>query len=165
MGLLLTLGLIAQPKAEYPALKQRLQRGNYAEARAGFEALLKEKNPLPGAFVGQAYCLRSVGQYSDALETLDTGLKVHPDDPSLLALRADLFFSLGKWDEAAKDAEAAIKKEDANFLARWVRVRLLRDKGDIAAADKDVRWFVKTYSDASAAGKDIVDADKLLLIG
>ena len=77
----------------------------------------------------------------------------------------DLFFFLGKWDDAAKDAEAAIKKEDANFLARWVRVRLLRDQGDIPAADKEVRWFVKAYSDASAAEKDIADPEQLLLIG
>ena len=45
MLLLLALGLAAQPKTDFPALKQRLQRGNYAEARAGFEAILKEKNP------------------------------------------------------------------------------------------------------------------------
>ncbi len=155
----------AQPKTDYPALKQRFQRGNYAEARAGYEALLKEKNPQPAAFVGLAACQRAEGQYSDALDTLDAGLKAHPDDPTLLAHRADLFFFLGKWDDASKDAEAAIKKQDANFLARWVRVRILRDKGDIPAADKEVRWFVKAYSDASAAGKDITDAELLLLIG
>jgi len=83
----------------------------------------------------------------------------------LLAQRADLFFSLGKWDDAAKDAEAAIKQQDANFLALWVRVRLLRDKGDLPAADKEVRWFVKRYTEASNAGKDITDADLLLIIG
>ena len=29
----------AQPKSDYPALRQRLQRGNYAEALAGYEEL------------------------------------------------------------------------------------------------------------------------------
>src|SRR4051812_48477368 len=33
----------AQPKVDYPALRQRLLRGNYAEARTGYEALLKEE--------------------------------------------------------------------------------------------------------------------------
>jgi tetratricopeptide (TPR) repeat protein len=139
MLILLTFALFGQPATEFPALKQRLQRGNYAEARAGYEVLLKDKNPAGGAFVGLALCLRAEGRYSDALEALDAGIKSHPDDPSLLAQRADLFFFLGKWEDAGKDAETAIKKQDANLLARWDRVRLLRDVGDIPAADKEVR--------------------------
>jgi tetratricopeptide (TPR) repeat protein len=165
MLLILTVALVAQPKVDYPALRQRLQRGNYAEARAGFEEVLKDKNPPVAAFVGHSACLRAEGEYTRALEALDAGLKAHPDDPALLARRADLFFSLGNWDDAAKDAEAAIKKQDGNFLARWTRVRILRDKGDLAAADKEVRWFVKAYSDASAAGKDIAEPETLVIIG
>jgi tetratricopeptide (TPR) repeat protein len=164
MILLLSIALATQPKEEYPALRQRLQRGNYAEARAGYQSLVKEKNPARAAFVGLAHSLRAEGKYSDALEALDAGLKAHPDDPTLLAWRADLFFFLGRWDDAAQDVDRAIKKEDGNLLGRWVRVRLLRDKGDLPAADREVRWFVKTYSEASAAGKDIVDADSLVLI-
>lgn len=156
---------MAQQKTEYPALKQRLQRGNYAEARAGYEELIKTEKPAPAAFAGLAACFRAEGQYSEALESLDTGLKAHPNHPDLLAHRADLFFFLGKWDDAAKDAEAAIKQQDANFLALWVRVRLLRDKGDIPAADKEVRWFVRKYTEATNAGKDISDPDLLLIIG
>jgi tetratricopeptide (TPR) repeat protein len=164
MLLLLSLVLVAQPKTDYPALKERVQRGNYSEARAGYEALLKEEKPAVAAFAGLAAVERAGGDYSKALDTLDAGLKTHPDDPTLLSHRADLHFALGKWDDAAKDAEAAIKKEDANFLARWVRTRVLRDKGDLAAADKEVRWFVKAYSDASAAEKDITDPELLLVV-
>lgn len=165
MLLLLTLMLAAQPKVDYPALKQRLQRGNYAEARAGYEELLKEKNPPVAAFVGLAACLRAEGEYSRAIETLDAGLKAHVDDPTLLAQRADLFFFLGKWDDATRDADAAIQKQDANFLARWTRTRILRDTGNLAAADKEVRWIVKAYTDASTAGKDITDPELLVIIG
>jgi tetratricopeptide (TPR) repeat protein len=156
--------LTAQPKTDYPALRQRLQRGNYAEARTGFEAILKEEKPAVAAFAGLSATHRAEGEYSRALDAIDAGLKTHPDHPTLLALRADLHYFLGKWDDAAKDAEAAIKKDDANFLARWTRTRILRDKGDLPAADKEVRWFVKTYSDASAAGKDITDPELLLII-
>src|SRR5580704_9154185 len=107
---------IAQPTTEYPALKQRLKRGNYAEAKAGYEELIKtEKSPI-AAFIGLAECFRAEGEYQEALETLDTGLKTHSDDPDLLAHRADLFFFLGKWDEASTDAESAIKRQQTNFL-------------------------------------------------
>ena len=169
LALLLTLALpvtgFAQTKTEYPALKQRLQRGNYAEARAGYEPLCKSEKPELAAFLGLAACERAEGHYDEALEVYDRGLKALPDNAELLAQRADLYFFLGKWDEAARDAESAITREDSCFLARWVRARLLRDKGDIAAADKEVRWFVKAYSDASQAGKDIVDVDRLLIVG
>src|SRR5689334_8167997 len=120
MLLLLSVLLVAQPKTDYPALKQRIQRGNYAEAATGYRGLLKEPKPEVAAFVGLAACRRAEGDYAEALETLDAGLKAHPDDPTILSHRADLHFALGKWDEAAKDADAAIKKQDANFLARWV---------------------------------------------
>ena len=165
MLLFLTLVLAAQPKTDYPALKQRLQRGNYAEARGGFEQLVKEEKPQVAAFAGLALCLRAEGEYPKALDALDAGLKVHPDDSTLLAERADLHFFLGRWDDASKDAEASIKKQDGNFLARWVRARVLRDRGDLPAADKEVRWFVKTYTDASQAGKEITDAERLLVVG
>lgn len=149
-----------QPKAEYPALKQRLQRGNYAEALAGYTELA-EKEKLPLAFIGMAACQRAVGEHTKALDALDAGLKAAPDNPDLLAQRADLLFALGKWDDASKDADAALKKHPDHFLARWVLARVLRDKGDLAAADIAMRWFVKTYSDAE---KEITDPEKLLVV-
>ena len=154
----------AQPKVEFPALKQRLQRGNYAEALAGYDEHAKADKPVPAAFLGQAACFRALGENLKAFDALDAGVKAHADNPDLLALRADLFYSLGKWDDATKDAEAAIKKQADHFLARWVRARVLRDKGDLAAADTEMRWFVKAYTDASNADKDITDSEKLCIV-
>ncbi|WP_439631286.1 tetratricopeptide repeat protein [Gemmata sp.] len=164
MLLLLTAAVVLQPKADYPALRQRLLRGNYAEARTGYEALLQEDKPAAAAFVGLARVHRETGEYARAADALDAGLKRYSGDATLLAHRADLALSLGKWDDAAADAEAAIKTDEKNFLARWVRVRLLRDRGDVAAAEKEVRWFVKAYTDASNAEKDITDPDLLLIV-
>lgn len=154
----------AQPKVEYPALKQRLQRGNYAEALAGYDELAKGDKPPPAAFVGQAACHRALGDTLKALDALDAGLKLHADHPELLAHRADLLYSLGKWDDATKDAGTAIKKDANQFLARWVRARVLRDKGDLAAADTEMRWFVKAYTDAANADKEITDSEKLVIV-
>ncbi len=153
----------ADPKPDYPALKQRLQRGNYAEALAGYDELAtKEKLPL--AFMGQAACYRAQGENAKALDAIDIGLKASPDNPDLLAHRADLLFALGKWEAATKDAEAAIKRDSKHFLARWVRARVLRDNGDLAGADTEMRWFVKTYTDAATRDQEIKDAEKLLIV-
>lgn len=145
--------------------RQRLQRGNYAEARLGFGELAKDAKLAPRAAIGIAAAWRAEGEYSRALDTLDGALKAAPDDLDCRAHRADLLYSLGKWDDALKDAEAALAKQDKHFLARWVRARILRDKGDTAAADKEVRWFVREYSDASSAERDITDPELLLIVG
>gem|GEM_PF-312032 len=156
--------LRAQEKIEYPALKQRLERGNYAEALAGYQELAKTEKSPPVAFIGQAACYRALGENVKALDALDAGLKLSPENADILAHRADLFYSLGKWDDALKDAEAAIKKQADHFLARWVRARILRDKGDLTNADIEMRWFVKAYTEAAAAEKEITDPEKLLII-
>jgi tetratricopeptide (TPR) repeat protein len=149
---------------EFPALRQRLQRGNYAEALAGYDEHARAEKPVPAAFLGQAACYRALGEHTKALDALDAGLKALPDNPDLLAGRADLCYSLGQWDEATRDAAAAIKKRGDHFLARWVRARVLRDRGELSAADTEMRWFVKTYTDAAAADKEITDTEKLLII-
>lgn len=155
---------LVQPRVEYPALRQRLQRGNYAEALAGYAELVGGEKPEPAAFVGQAACHRTLGDTSKAADALDAGLKAHPDHPDLLAARADLSYSLGRWEDSLKDAETAIKKTPNHFAARWVRARILRDKGDLPAADTEMRWFVKAYTDAAGAEKEITDADALLIV-
>jgi tetratricopeptide (TPR) repeat protein len=152
----------ADPLAE---AKQRLQRGNYGEARDGFEALLKDAKHGPAAAIGLARAWRAEGENSKALAALEDALKAHADHPDLRAWRADLFYSLGQWDEATKDSDAVIAKNEKHFLARWVRARIIRDKGDTAAADKEVRWFVREYSDAENNDKPITDADTLAIVG
>jgi tetratricopeptide (TPR) repeat protein len=141
--------------------KQRLKRGNYAEARGGFAAAATQ----PAGAIGLSRAWRAEGESAKALAALEDGLKASPDHPDLLAERGDLFHALGRWDDALKDAQSVVAKNDKHFPARWVRARVLRDTGDLAAADQEVRWFVKAYSDASAAGKDITDPELLLTVG
>ena len=159
----------AEPK---PAVKsplaearQRLLKGNYAEARAEYEKFRGDEKLRPDAVTGIVAAWRAEGEYLKAREAIDAALKVAADNPQLLAVRADLLYDTGNWDEALKDAETAIQKDDAQFLARWVRARIIRDRGDHERADKEVRWFVRTYTALSNAGKDITDPDRLLLVG
>ncbi|MBX9579810.1 MAG: tetratricopeptide repeat protein [Gemmataceae bacterium] len=151
----------AKPDDPLKAARQRLLRGNYAEAREAFAALGQN----PQAAIGIAAAWRAEGEAGKALDALDAGLKASPGHPDLLAHRADLFLSLGKWDDARKDAEAALAKQDKHFLARWVRAQLLRESGDLPKADAEVRWLVREYTDASNADKDITDPDLLLIVG
>jgi tetratricopeptide (TPR) repeat protein len=153
------------PAGPLAAARQRLQRGNFAEARAAFEELVKDPKTAPAAATGIAASWRAEGEYTKALTVLEDAIKAAADNPDLLAHRADLLYFLGKWDDAIKDAEAATGKQEKHFLARWVRAQILRDKGDLTTADTEVRWFVREYTAASNADKDITDPELLLIVG
>jgi tetratricopeptide (TPR) repeat protein len=143
--------------------RQRLLKGNYEEARSEFEALRGDAPFRTGAVVGLANSWREVGEYAKAMAVLNDAIGADAD-PDLKAARADLNYELGKWDEAMKEAEAVIAKKPEHFLARWVRARILRDKGDLATADTEVRWFVRTYTRRSNEDRDVTDPDELLIV-
>lgn len=165
---LFAAGLTLQPDKK-PAdpiadARQRLQRGNYDEARAVYETLTRDEKHGPAALSGLAQFYRIQGENGKAIILLDEAVKTS-DLPDLRAQRADLLYSTGQWDDALKDANAVIAKNEKHFLARWVRARILRDKGDMPEADKEMRWFVREYTDAENADKPIADAATLLIVG
>jgi tetratricopeptide (TPR) repeat protein len=152
------------PKGPLSEARERLLKGNYDEARAGYEKFAADAKHGPAAAVGISRAWRAQGEYDKAAAALNAALKTFPDHLDLLAERGDLFFDLGKWDEASADADAVLKKKDGHFLARWVKARLLRDRGDTVGADQAARWFVRTYNARSQADQDISDPDELLLV-
>ena len=153
------------PKGPLAEARQRLNKGNFAEARAEYAKHLADGKHGPTAAIGLANAWRAEGEYTKAGGAIADALKAHDNNADLIAARADLAFELGKWDEAVADADAAMKIKDDHFLARWVKARLARDRGDMDAADQQMRWFVRTYNAASNADKDIVDPELLLLVG
>lgn len=158
------------PKAKKPdsplaEARQRWLRGNYEEARAAYEKLLADDKLRALAAIGVARTFQSVGEADKALAAIEDALKADEKDADLLASRADLLYGLGRWDEAVKDAESAIKLSPEHFPARWVRARHIRDTGDVKKADTEVRWFVRTYTRRENADKPITNPDELLLVG
>src|SRR5205823_2300589 len=140
-------------------------RGNFEEARAAYQKHLGDEKLRPQAAVGVARTYLSVGDPQKALTAVEDALMLDATDPDLLAARADLFFTMGRWEDASKVAEDVIKRKPDHFLARWVRARLLRDTGEVKKADTEMRWFVRTYTQRDNADKPITDPDELLLVG
>jgi tetratricopeptide (TPR) repeat protein len=168
LACLITLMGISAAAAEAPTLKEartRLLRGNYAEARDHYTTLAKEPASRAAATVGLSRAWKSEGEYDKGLEVLETALAELPRNADLLAERADLLYFRGRWDEAAKAANAALKGNNEHFLARWVLAQVHRNRGDLTGADDDMRWFVRTYTSRSNNDKDITDPDELLLVG
>src|SRR5437868_2875011 len=94
-----------------PTLKEarvRLLRGNYEEAREQYAALAKEPKHAIAAAVGISRAWQSEGEYDRALAALDAALKGHPKEADLLAGRADILYTRGRWDDAEKVAKDAL---------------------------------------------------------
>ena len=79
-----------------------LLRGNYAEARDLFEELAKQPQHRASATLGIGRAWQSEGQYDKALAAVDSALKDLPASADLLAGRAEILYSRGRWDEAEK---------------------------------------------------------------
>jgi tetratricopeptide (TPR) repeat protein len=154
---------VSSASAGSPALRQareRLLKGNYAEAREQYEALLKKGEHAVAATLGLCRAWHSEGNYREALDILDSALKSHGNSADLHAFQADLLFQRGRWDEADKAANHALTLSRNSFLAHWVLARLHRDRGDFKKANDEFLWFVRAYSNA-----DITDPEDLLLVG
>jgi tetratricopeptide (TPR) repeat protein len=157
----------ASPAAADSALQEARQRwlkGNYDEAREQYEALLKDPKHRADAAAGLSRALQSLGEYDRAVAVVEDALKDSTKDPVLLARYAEILYLRGRWDEAQKAADTAVEADKNQFLARWVQVQLLRDRGDVQKADAGGRWFVRTYTKRSDAGDDIKDPDQLLTV-
>ncbi len=142
-----------------------LLHGNYEEARTAYAgAILTDEKLAPSATIGIAETYRLEGNLSKALGTLNACKDVHPENPDLLAARADLLYGMGKWDDAEKDADAAIAKKEGQLLARYTKARILRDRGNTDEADKAFRWVVRYYTQRSNDDDDITDPEELLMV-
>jgi tetratricopeptide (TPR) repeat protein len=166
--LLLVVIAAGGARADADSLKQareRLLRGNYAEARELYSALAKEPKFQVAAALGLSRAFESEGEYDKALEAVEQALAKSPADTDLMARRAQLHHVRGRCEEASKDATGALAGNDNNFLAHWVLGQVHRDRGELDEADKQFLWFVRTYSARSNADKDITDPEQLILVG
>ena len=157
---------VAEPAP--PTMRQARElwlRGNYGEAREMFEALAKDAKLRPAATIGLSRALESEGEYDKALSAVEAALKDSPKDAALLARQAKLLYVRGRWDEAEKVANAAIDAGKDQFLARWIRAQIYRDRGDMKKADAECKWFVRTYSQRDEKDDPIKEPEQLVLVG
>ena len=169
---LLVAGAAAAASADAPTLQDARThwlQGDYEQALSLYEDLAKDAKSKVEAVAGKSRALESVGEYDKALEAVEAALKDAPKEPALLARQAELLYLRGRLDDAEKAADAAFnagKPEDLpNFQARWVRACIYRDRGDIAKADAEFRWFVRNYTERSNKNDDIKDPEELVFVG
>ena len=169
---LLAAGAVACVAADAPSLhdaRLRWLKGNYDEALSLYEDLAKDAKLQTEATVGQSRALESVGEYDKALEVVEAALKDAPKETPLLARQAELLYLRGRWDDAEKAANAAIDaskpEERPTSSPAGSAPRSTATAATSTKADKEFRWFVRTYTERSNKDDDIKDPDELLLVG
>jgi len=140
--------------------RERLLRGNYAEARELFANLAKDAKNKVAASIGLSRAHESQGQYDEALAVINAARKDAPQNADLLARRAEILHMRGHWEDADKDAAAALAKDPDNFLAHWILGQLLRDRGELDKGDEQFRWLVRAWND-----KEFNDPELFVLVG
>lgn len=78
------------------------------------------------------------GAQSKALHTIDRALKVHPDEPDLLLLKAHLLDRLGEYQEARRLYSRVVRRDGVNVLAAMDMGHSYYYAGRLALA---LRWY------------------------
>jgi tetratricopeptide (TPR) repeat protein len=143
------------------------QTGKYAEAEEAFHAILLDKGAMPAdrvkATIGLAETHASQGEIDQAVDVLKAELVSQPQAVDLAATLADLEFERGLWTEADALVEQALKADENQMRARWVKAKLHDSRGQAEEALAAWRWFID-YQNVHQAevGKS---ADALLMVG
>jgi tetratricopeptide (TPR) repeat protein len=162
-GVLLSLTLPALAAADDASLKsarQRLLRGNIEEAIAQYQQLAEDAKNKAAAATGLSRCYEARGEYDKALAAVEDALKADNKHLDLLSRRAELLYVRGRWDDAEKAAESALAVDKQSVRARWVRVQVWRDRGEVARVRPELPWFTRLYNET-----EIKDPDDLYTLG
>src|SRR5262249_36762201 len=106
--LVLAVATTGSAQTTLKTARERWLRGNYDEARAKSEELLKDAKQKSAAAIGISRIHQSRGDYDKALAILDTALADDARNADVLARKAEVLYLRGRWDEAQKAADAAI---------------------------------------------------------
>lgn len=131
---------------------QHALRGREAEAEETYAACEAER-PVQAALGLAALEVRR-GRLAEAQDRLDALLKKHPKAWEAQAARAELDYGRGKLSEALERAEKILhpKAQPDSVQAHWLKARILRDTGDLAAAEAELLWCVRHYNRVEELG-------------
>jgi len=146
------------PAAEGDSSEARglLRSGKYAEAAEIYRRTAAQD---PAAARGLARSLAAEGEYEKAVRTLTSCAGEHAE---LRAELARLAFERGDYAAAQTHVEAALRLDDHQLLARWIRGELFRTSGRMKEAEAAYLWLIRFYNEHQRA---IRRAESLRWIG
>ena len=151
----------------YNAAVQLTANGDYAGAIALYDkalgsntTMMNRTDALLYTFQGKSYAQIQLGNYTDVIVTIDTGLEKFPTDPMLWNNKGYAQYSLGKYADAVTSYDRALASDGNNTLA-------LINKGDALVKLGNYQDAIMTYKAAlendpgnNATATKLADAEK-----
>ncbi|MBW3542848.1 MAG: tetratricopeptide repeat protein, partial [Planctomycetes bacterium] len=139
--------------------REHLQKGRYAEAIEAYDKLAQAgANPVDLS-LGKSLAHQAEGRWQEATDLLLAASRAEPRSPLVWARLAEVQFRQGRFDDAAKAVEQALKLDGKQPLARLVQADLYAEAGRIQEANNAYRWFVRYYN-----AEQPEDAETLLVV-
>jgi len=136
------------------------QHGRIAEALEVYDELEKrDADPLAVA-LGRSRAFQARGDWRAATDALSKATAATPDNASLYARLAEVVFRQGRYGNAQKAIDSALKLDADQPLARLVQADLFAESGRLSEADAAYQWFLRYYKKAQPT-----DAETLLVVG
>ncbi len=159
--LFLFLNFTFSEAADLNSARKLFLTGKLEEAKDAFDQLLKEPKFAQTASIGLSKIIEAQGKPSEALTQI---ANLKNPDADILARKAELEFTLGKWKESSSSVAEALQQNPNHILARWVRAQIYWASGEIPKALTEFQWFVKSYSDKLETPNAYKKSEELLII-
>jgi tetratricopeptide (TPR) repeat protein len=98
-----------------------------------YEQMLAE-DPKSRAFAPLAEAYRKAGRLDDAIRTVETGLKIHPDYTGGLVVLGRVLYEKNELERSSEILQRAVKDAPDNYLAQKFYAKVLVDRGETEKA-------------------------------
>jgi|GEM_PF-3045052 len=140
----------------------KIMLGRYREAAAIFRELLREHFNHYVLLNNMGYALIAAGEPEQSLLYLNRGLTLAPKFAELHASRAWANIELGRWEEGRKDAQRALKLNEASAGAYRVLGLYAREKGDLTTAREQLLKAQSIEPQLSFLDEQLADVERRL---
>lgn len=111
-------------------------RGDADAAIGEYQKIIELHPELPDAYVNLAVAQKRKGDLDRALASLDNALERKPDFAAALTTRGGILAEQGKWNEARRDFEAALKVDPRDDGALYGLSQALREAREYGGAQQ-----------------------------
>jgi arylsulfatase A-like enzyme/Flp pilus assembly protein TadD len=121
----------------------------HADALELINRLLDENPRMLDLWDLKSKALQQLGRLDEALAAGKEGLKLSPNADHLAISVANLALELGRYDDAEKHAQLALRTEPGQ--GREILARIWMARGDLERAEKEIRTALETKRDRTSA--------------
>jgi cellulose synthase operon protein C len=148
---------------EWRSARIHLQKGRFEEALEAYEALASLENDKGGdrarAAIGKSRCHEALGEWKEATAAVESQLAAFDKNAPLRARLAELLLAQGRYEEARKQIDDALKIDPDLPSLRLVAADLDDATGRAKEAEEGYRWFIRYYNRAQPS-----DAETLVIV-